>query len=58
MTPGQQFGKLTIIEECEITPYTPRKSKCQCDCGNIIIVNIINLKSKNGIPVNVIILNI
>lgn len=40
---GQVFGRLTVIEEDfsrKTTAY-----KCQCDCGNIVIVQAGNLKS-------------
>ena len=33
---GQKFGKLTVLEE--YADITPRKLKCQCDCGNIVIL--------------------
>lgn len=45
---GQRFGRLTVLnrEENYIAPSgsTDLRWKCQCDCGNIIIVNSSNLK--------------
>lgn len=46
---GQRFGSLTVIE------YSPRKTtyggthwKCQCDCGNHLIVRSDNLRKGNS----------
>lgn len=40
---GDKFGKLTVIEELGLRPYTEGHSrmwyKCQCECGNIVEKN-------------------
>ena len=38
---GQKFGKLTVLSHVN----QKRKWKCQCDCGNICIVNGDNLRN-------------
>lgn len=35
---GQKFGKLTVIEETDISKNNSPVWKCQCDCGNITYV--------------------
>lgn len=42
---GSKFGKLTVLENIYLSNKTT-KSKCQCDCGNIVIVE--SHKLKNG----------
>jgi hypothetical protein len=47
---GQQFERLTVIEEIDPEPGKPKRPrwKCKCDCGNIIIVSrTTDLKSGN-----------
>jgi hypothetical protein len=48
---GSKYGKLTIVEEVEpnIQPsgQTQRKFSCLCDCGNIINIQLSNLRNKN-----------
>ena len=39
---GQKFGKLTVIQN-----LPPENKKCQCECGNIIIVKTYNLINGN-----------
>lgn len=42
---GKIFGKLTVLEECEErTPQGSVQWKCQCECGNIVIVSGDNLR--------------
>lgn len=41
---GEKFGHLTIIEDCGIINGI-HKSKCKCDCGNIIYVANKHLKT-------------
>lgn len=41
---GKRFGQLTVIEQSE--SYRGHSAwKCQCDCGNIVIVNSVELKN-------------
>lgn len=40
---GQKFNKLTVMELSHISKMT--YWKCQCECGNLTVVSIANLKS-------------
>jgi hypothetical protein len=43
------FGKLTVLEQVIISSEKKRKQyRCQCLCGNIVIVSGSKLKSKNN----------
>ena len=44
---GQKYNRLTIIEKCQYDKYKNRLYKCQCDCGNIILVRGNALSSGN-----------
>ena len=44
---GKRFGKLTVIKFVGFTNNHNVKFECQCDCGNITIVSLGNLKSGN-----------
>jgi hypothetical protein len=49
LNPGDVYGKLTIIRECSGIKYTDktrehRQYECQCECGNICVVQLRNLK--------------
>lgn len=44
---GQKFGKLTVLEFLGNNSYGKHIYKCRCECGNTVIVNGNNLKSKN-----------
>ena len=37
---GKRYGYLTVIEETDKRYHSTRIYKCQCDCGNIIEVNV------------------
>ena len=41
---GQRFNKLTVLERVENNRFNQVQYKCQCDCGNTIIVNANNLR--------------
>ncbi len=47
---GQRFGRLTVVREAE-RPANGHPSKiywqCQCDCGNVIIMDVDSLRSGN-----------
>lgn len=46
---GRKFNKLTVLEECkERDKHDKIMYKCECDCGNIVIVNGNNLRSGNS----------
>ena len=50
---GERFGRLTVLEHAEPImegrPPRPRgASKCQCDCGAILVVSNNNLRTKNS----------
>ncbi len=46
---GKKFNMLTVLEECnERDKRNKIMYKCQCDCGNIVIVNGNNLRSGNS----------
>ena len=46
---GQRFGKLIVLERVKNASDGHAKWKCQCDCGNIIMVNSNVLKKGNTI---------
>jgi len=41
---GQKFGRLTVIEEAGVNKQRYYRWKCQCSCGNIVIVDGNNLR--------------
>jgi hypothetical protein len=47
--PGQQFGRLTVLEETRKAvsgrPAGRRAAKCQCSCGNIVVIFLSHLTS-------------
>lgn len=47
ITPGQRFGRLTVIEETrKAYPGRPsgiRAARCRCDCGTIVTVRVPSL---------------
>lgn len=45
---GKKFGKLTVLERAENATDGHAQWKCQCDCGNIVIVNSSSLQRKEG----------
>lgn len=47
---GQKYGKLTILEVCEVQDKKKRKVFCQCECGSqkhITLTNLTSGKSKS-----------
>ena len=40
---GKKFGRLKVIKRAEMTKRV--KWLCECECGNIVIVDASNLKS-------------
>lgn len=44
--PGDTYGRLTIIEEVEMTPTRVRRFRCKCECGNEVIVRMCHLRTK------------
>lgn len=44
---GQRFGKLVVLEYAGFDKERGTQWKCQCDCGNIKIVNITRDKPKS-----------
>ncbi len=47
---GMKFGKLTINKYLHHTEYGQRIFECTCDCGNVGMFNIYNIKHKNKNP--------
>jgi hypothetical protein len=45
---GKKFGKLTVLERAENAADGHAQWKCQCDCGNIVIVNSNSLQRKGS----------
>ena len=45
---GKKFGKLTVLERAENATDGHAQWKCQCDCGNIVIVNSSSLQRKGS----------
>lgn len=45
---GKKFGKLTILERAKNAADGHAQWKCQCDCGNIVIVNSSSLQRKGS----------
>lgn len=41
---GKKYGKLTILEVYRYGKYNFRKCKCLCECGNVKVVDLTNLK--------------
>lgn len=44
---GRRFGKLIVIERVEINQRRQTQWRCQCDCGNEVVVTGGNLVSGN-----------
>lgn len=42
---GKRFGRLTVIESAGLDKYNNVLWKCQCDCGNQIVVNGASLRN-------------
>ena len=42
---GKKFGKLTVLEECEERKERKKIYKCKCNCGNIVKVVGVQLRS-------------
>lgn len=42
---GDRFNSLSILEEVQVEKGKKRRFRCQCDCGNVIEVNLNNLTS-------------
>ena len=49
---GKRFGRLVVVGRAPNPPYQPRSSsvfwRCQCDCGEIIVSNVENLRSRRS----------
>lgn len=45
VTPGDVFGKLQIIREVDRRDTNRRRFECRCECGRIVSVNLVDLKS-------------
>lgn len=41
---GDRYGRLVILKEL---PGTPRRFECQCDCGNLTVKYLGNLRNKS-----------
>lgn len=44
---GERFGKLTVLEFVGKDKFRQSLFKCQCDCGNFVVVNSNKLKSNH-----------
>lgn len=42
---GEKYNKLTIIEDLGVDKNTHRKVKCKCDCGNMVIKRLNDVKN-------------
>lgn len=45
VSPGDKFGRLTVIQEVEPDRHGFRMFKCQCDCGTVKVVRAVHSKS-------------
>lgn len=41
---GQRFGRLIVLNKDHVDNYGHIMWKCQCDCGNQVVINSSNLK--------------
>lgn len=44
--PGDRFNRLTILNE-EDQIHKKRRFRCQCDCGNVVVVYLTSLTTNN-----------
>lgn len=47
VSPGDRFGRLTVIAELPIGSYCPRMVSCRCDCGAIVECVLKTIRSGN-----------
>jgi hypothetical protein len=44
---GEVFGKLTVLKKVGVDKYKISQWECLCDCGNITVASISNLRNGN-----------
>lgn len=42
---GQRYGRLTVLEYAGVDNHRTRVWKCRCDCGNITIARVCDLRN-------------